>query len=292
MSNENIAVADEKTFSIENVNSPVSVRKERKSWKISIPSLRIKSKDWIGFILPVAILIAWELITRWHLVKPLFLPRPYGVITSFWEMLREENLLNDFKISAQSVVPGFLVGSVIGILTGIVMGLSKTAERVLGPTLNSLRQVPTLAWLPLIILWVGAGSFAKTVIIGKAVFFPVFLNTLQGIRGVSKEYVEVARIFGYSKVRLLRRVIIPAAMPSIFVGIRYGAGLAWAILIFAEMLGGHYGLGYLLTRSQELLLTSQLFVVIGIIGFVGYSVDIGLRRIETQVLRWRRGFEG
>ena len=292
MSNENIAVADEKTFSVENVNSPVSVRKERKSWKISIPSLRIKSKDWIGFILPVAILIAWELITRWHLVKPLFLPRPYGVITSFWEMLWEENLFNDFKVSAQSVVPGFLVGSVIGILTGIVMGLSKTAERVLGPTLNSLRQVPTLAWLPLIILWVGAGSFAKTVIIGKAVFFPVFLNTLQGIRGVSKEYVEVARIFGYSKVRLLRRVIIPAAMPSIFVGIRYGAGLAWAILIFAEMLGGHYGLGYLLTRSQELLLTSQLFVVIGIIGLVGYSVDIGLRRIETQVLRWRRGFEG
>ena len=292
MSNENIAVADEKTFSVENVNSPVSVRKERKSWKISIPSLRIKSKDWIGFILPVAILIAWELITRWHWVKPLFLPRPVLVVTSFWEMLWEENLFNDFKVSAQSVVPGFLVGSVIGILTGIVMGLSKTAERVLGPTLNSLRQVPTLAWLPLIILWVGAGSFAKTVIIGKAVFFPVFLNTLQGIRGVSKEYVEVARIFGYSKVRLLRRVIIPAAMPSIFVGIRYGAGLAWAILIFAEMLGGHYGLGYLLTRSQELLLTSQLFVVIGIIGLVGYSVDIGLRRIETQVLRWRRGFEG
>ncbi len=292
MSNESIAVADEKTFSVENVSSSGSVRKERKSWKISIPSLRIKSKDWIGFILPVAILIAWELITRWHLVKPLFLPRPYGVITSFWEMLWEENLFNDFKVSAQSVVPGFLVGSVIGILTGIVMGLSKTAERVLGPTLNSLRQVPTLAWLPLIILWVGAGSFAKTVIIGKAVFFPVFLNTLQGIRGVSKEYVEVARIFGYSKVRLLRRVIIPAAMPSIFVGIRYGAGLAWAILIFAEMLGGHYGLGYLLTRSQELLLTSQLFVVIGIIGLVGYSVDIGLRRIETQVLRWRRGFEG
>jgi sulfonate transport system permease protein len=100
--------------------------------------------------------------------------------------------------------------------------------------LNSIRQVPPLAWLPLIVLWVGIGPLAKGVMIGKAVFFPVFLNTLQGIRGVSKDYVEVARIFEYNQLTLLRKVVIPAALPSIFVGLRYGAGLAWAVVIAAE----------------------------------------------------------
>ena len=179
-----------------------------------------------------------------------------------------------------------------GLLIGIATGLSKTVERLLGPTLNSIRQVPPLAWLPLVILWVGIGSLAKAVIIGKTVFFPVFLNTLQGIRGVAKEYIEVARVFEYGKVRLLQKVILPAALPSIFVGLRYGAGLAWAFVIAAEMVGGRFGLGYLLMRSQELLLTDQLFVVIVIIGAVGFAVDVSLRRVETNLLRWKRGFEG
>jgi sulfonate transport system permease protein len=162
----------------------------------------------------------------------------------------------------------------------------------LGPTLNTIRQVPTLAWLPLIVLWIGVGTWAKSIMIGKAVFFPVFLNTLQGIRGVSKEHIEVAKIFEYNRALLLRKVILPAASPSIFVGLRYGAGLAWAFVIAAEMLGGRYGLGYLLMRSQELLLTGQLFVVIFVIGTVGFVVDIGLRRVEKHLLRWKKGFEG
>jgi sulfonate transport system permease protein len=246
----------------------------------------------IGMILPITILLAWELVARLHWVKPVFLPSPWEVVTSFYDMLVNQGLLTDFRVSATAVIQGFLIGSVLGLFTGIAAGLSKTMERFLGPTLNSLRQVPTLAWLPLIVLWIGAGTFAKSVIIGKAVFFPVFLNTLQGIRGVSKEYIEVARIFEYKKGQLLRKVILPAALPSIFVGIRYGAGLAWAFVIAAEMLGGRYGLGYLLMRSQELLLTGQLFVVIIVIGAVGFGVDVGLRRIESSLLRWKKRFEG
>ena len=246
----------------------------------------------VGIILPLAILLTWELVTLFHLIKPVFLPSPLSVITTFYDMLINEGLINDFRVSAVSVLQGFLIGSVSGLLIGIATGLSKTVERLLGPTLNSIRQVPPLAWLPLVILWVGIGSLAKAVIIGKTVFFPVFLNTLQGIRGVAKEYIEVARVFEYGKVRLLQKVILPAALPSIFVGLRYGAGLAWAFVIAAEMVGGRFGLGYLLMRSQELLLTDQLFVVIVIIGAVGFAVDVSLRRVETNLLRWKRGFEG
>ncbi len=245
-----------------------------------------------GVVLPLLLLALWEVATRRHWVKPFFVPRPITVIRAFKEMLFEEGLLTDFRVSAVVVVEGFFMGAALGLLTGVSAGLSKTVERLLGPALNSIRQVPPLAWLPLIVLWVGIGPLAKGVMIAKAVFFPVFLNTLQGIRGVSKEYVEVARIFEYNKILLLRKVVIPAALPSIFVGLRYGAGLAWAFVIAAEMLSGKLGLGYLLIRSQELLLTEQLFVVIVVIGLVGFLVDVTLRRIESSLLRWKRGFEG
>jgi sulfonate transport system permease protein len=235
---------------------------------------------------------AWELATRFHLVKPFFLPRPWTVALAFKEMLFDEGLLTDFRVSAIIVSQGFLLGAGLGLIAGIAAGLSKTVERLLGPVLNTIRQVPPLAWLPLIVLWVGIGSLAKGVMIGKAVFFPVFLNTLQGIRGVSKEFVEVARIFEYNRLLLLRKVVLPAALPSIFVGLRYGAGAAWAVVIIAEMFGGKVGLGYILVRSQELLLTDQLFVVIVIIGTVGYAVDVVLRRVEFGLMRWKRGFEG
>jgi len=245
-----------------------------------------------GTILPVLVLATWASASALHWVKPIFLPSPWSVVQTFREMLFEEGLLTDFRVSAVIVIEGFLIGAVFGLLAGVGAGLSKTVERLLGPLLNSIRQVPPLAWLPLIVLWVGIGPLAKGVMIGKAVFFPVFLNTLQGIRGVSKDFVEVARIFEYNQILLLRKVVIPAALPSIFVGLRYGAGLAWAVVIAAEMLGGKLGLGYLLVRSQELLLTQQLFVIIVIIGGVGFAVDVVLRRVEGNLLRWKKGFEG
>ena len=246
----------------------------------------------LGVVLPALLLTAWQVSTSLHWVKPIFLPSPWGVIQTFREMLFEEGLLTDFRVSAVIVIEGFLIGAVFGLAAGVAAGLSKTVEKLLGPLLNSIRQVPPVAWLPLIVLWVGIGPLAKGIMIGKAVFFPVFLNTLQGIRGVSKDYVEVARIFEYNQRLLLRKVVIPAALPSIFVGLRYGAGLAWAVVIMAEMLGGKLGLGYLLVRSQELLLTQQLFVIIVIIGGVGFSVDVVLRRMEGNLLRWKKGFEG
>jgi sulfonate transport system permease protein len=246
----------------------------------------------IGWVLPLGILVVWDLLTRFHWVKPVFLPTPRYVVETFYDLVVNQDLFMDFRFSAEEVMEGFLMGATSGLLIGILAGLSKTTERFLGPTLNSFRQVPPLAWLPLIVLWIGMGTFAKAIMIAKAVFFPVFLNTLQGIRGVSKEYIEVARVFEYKPVLLLRKVILPAALPSIFIGLRYGAGLAWAFVIAADMLGGRYGLGYLLLRSQEMLLTSQVFVVIVVIGAVGFAVDVSLRKIEGSLLRWRRGFEG
>lgn len=263
---------------------------ERKAKARAAPD---RGRQWaVGLILPALLLASWDLATRLHLVRPVFLPSPRSVLDSFVELVTEQELLTDFRVSAIVVVQGFVLGGFLGTLGGIAAGLSKTAERFLGPTLNSIRQVPPLVWLPLIVLWVGTGGLAKGVIIAKGVFFPVFLNTLQGIRGVSKEYVEVARVFEYRKPLLLRKVILPAALPSIFVGLRYGAGVAWASVIAAEMLGGRLGLGFLLIHSQELLLIAQVFVVIVIIGAVGFLIDTALKKAEERFMSWKKGFDG
>lgn len=252
-----------------------------------LPDIQTIGRKLFGLVVPLSILAAWELITRLGMVKPLFLPPPTKVVLAFYDMLINQNLLVDFGVSIFTVIQGFLWGTVFGLLIGIFAGVSRTVEKLLGSTLNSIRQIPPLAWLPLIVLWVGIGNLAKTVIIAKAVFFPVFLNTLQGIRSVPKEYIEVGQVFEFGKLKLLRKVILPASLPAIFVGIRYGAGLSWAMIVAAEMLSGLRGLGYLLQRAQELLLPEQLFVVMAIIGLVGFFIDLILRKIENCLLRWK-----
>src|SRR5262249_55947858 len=146
--------------------------------------------------------------------------------------------------------------------------LSPAVERFFGPTLDGIRHIPGIAWLPLIVLWLGIGAPAKIVVIAKSVFFPVFLNTLQGIRGVDRNYVELARVLTLTRSQLVRRVIIPGAMPSILVGLRYAASLAWALVVVAEGLSGMEGIGFLIFRAQALLMTDQLLVCMVVIGIV------------------------
>lgn len=294
MSAENASFLENESKVLVIGTAPAEGRAARSPAKSPRTRSKRKPRTWegVGLVLPLLLLGAWDLVTRFNVVKPLFLPRPWSVVTSFYELLTEQALVNDFKVSALVVLQGFLLGSAVGVATGFLAGLSQTVERFLGPTLNSIRQIPPLAWLPLVVLWFGTGPVAKDIIIAKVVFFPVFLNTLQGIRGVSRDYIEVARVFEYSRARLLRRVILPAALPSIFVGLRYGAGLAWASVIAAEMLGGQVGLGYLLMHCQELLLIAEFFSIIAVIGLIGYLVDVGLRWVERGLLTWRTGFDG
>ena len=141
-------------------------------------------------------------------------------------------------------------------------------------------------------LWLGIGPLAKIVVIAKVVFFPVFLNTLQGVRGVPKDYVDLAAVLTLTRWQMLRRVILPGAMPAILVGLRYGASLAWALIVVAEGLSGMQGVGYLIFRAQALLMTDQLLVCMVVIGLVGFAIDRSLRLLERRLLRWKQGFAG
>lgn len=251
-----------------------------------------KSRTVLGLALPLLLLAAWEGVTRAGLVRPFFLPAPTNVARTFIELLTVQDFMVDFRVSLATVFFGSLVGGALGLLAGAAAGLSKTTERLVAPLLNGIRQVPPIALLPLVILWAGAGDLGKNVVIAKAVFFPVFLNTLQGIRSVSREHAEVARVLAFDRLRLLRHVVLPSALPSILVGVRFGVGLAWAMIVSAEMLSGRKGLGFLLLQSQELLQTDVAFVVIVVIGLVGYALDSGLKALGGRLTGWKKEFAG
>jgi sulfonate transport system permease protein len=246
----------------------------------------------IGLLFPVAIVLLWQIAAAQSWVSPVFLPGPAKTVSSFFTMLFHQDFEHDFLASISVVSQAFLYGSILGIGFGVAAGLSPTVERVFGPTLDGVRHIPGIAWLPLIVLWIGIGPAAKIVVIAKSVFFPVFLNTLQGIRGVEKSYIELAQVLTLSRWQLLRRIIIPGAMPSILVGIRYGASLAWALVVVAEGLSGMEGVGFLIFRAQSLLLTDQLMVCMVVIGIVGFLIDRMMYLLQRHLLRWKQGFDG
>jgi sulfonate transport system permease protein len=265
--------------------APDSVSPPYKGWALKGPNL-------IGLILPLAVFGLWQTASSQGWVDRVFLPEPSAVVRAFWKMLTAQDLALDFLSSIKIVGQAFIYGSIVGVGLGIAAGLSQNVERFFGPTFDTIRHIPGIAWLPLIVLWLGIGAPAKVLVIGKAVFFPVFLNTLQGIRNVEKNYIDLARVLTLTRWQLVRQVILPAAMPNIMVSLRYAAGLAWALVVVAEGLSGLEGLGFLIFRAQGLLLTDQLLVCMVIIGVVGFAIDRCMFLVQRRTLRWKQGYEG
>ncbi|MFC0219837.1 sulfonate transport system permease protein [Pseudochelatococcus lubricantis] len=251
-----------------------------------------RSFNGIGLILPLGLLALWQTATSLQWIQPVFLPSPLATAGAFWKMLTKQNLHLDFLSSISIVAQAFVYGSLAAVGLGIAAGLSRKVEQFFGPTFDTIRHIPGIAWLPLIVLWLGIGAPAKILVIAKSVFFPVFLNTLSGIRNVEKRYVELGEVLTLTRWQLVRRVLVPSAVPSIMVSLRYSAGLAWALVVVAEGLSGLEGIGFLIFRAQGLLLTDQLVVCMVIIGFVGFAIDRTMYALQRRVLRWKQGFDG
>ncbi|MDR0828038.1 MAG: ABC transporter permease [Desulfovibrio sp.] len=255
-------------------------------------ALKMRLGSPIGLILPLVILLLWQTAATFQWVEPVFLPAPRKVAVAFWVMLTKQDLIFDFLASISIVGQSFIYGSTIGIGLGIAAGLSRKFEQFLGVTVDTIRHIPGIAWLPLIVLWLGIGAPAKILVIGKSVFFPLFLNTLQGIRSVEKRHIELGKVLLLSRRQMVLKVILPSAMPSIMVSLRYAAGLAWALVVVAEGLSGLEGLGFLIFRAQGLLLTDQLLVCMVVIGVVGFIIDRQMYALQARILRWQQGFKG
>ena len=242
----------------------------------------------LALILPVLVLGLWQITSQNEWVSSQILPPPSLVWTTLSELWQSGDLTSNLQISATRVAYGFLAGSLIGLLLGGLMGLSKTVEAYLYPTFKALSQIPALGWIPLLIMLVGIGEAMKVLIIAKAALVPVTINTQQGIRNIPPQFLEVARVYRFNTFQLLAKVIIPSALPSFFNGIRYGLTHAWLALVTVELLASSEGIGFLMVWGRQLFQLDLVLATVVVIGVVGLLIDLSLQWIETHFLRWRR----
>jgi sulfonate transport system permease protein len=247
---------------------------------------------YIGAILPLSILGLWQASSSFGWIEPVFLPAPVKVVEAFWYMLTRQELLRDIRASVFIIAQAFLYGASLGVGLGFAAGLSRRVELFFSGTINTLRHIPSVAWIPLVVVWLGLGAPAKIVVLAKSIFIPVFLNTLQAIRGVDQNFIELAQALKLSRWQLIRRVVFPAILPVVMVTLRYSVGLSWALVVIAEGISGLEGLGFLIFRAQNLLMTDQLLVCMVLIGFIGYVLDRLLYLAQRRLLRWQQGFGG
>jgi sulfonate transport system permease protein len=258
------------------------------AWSI----LPLRLPRWLGnagvaLIVPLGLLLIWMVSAHFEWLPPQILPSPAEVGASLLDLARSGDLARDTSISLMRVVEGFAIGSALGILLGIAMGLSHTVEDYAKPLFTAFAQVPTLGWIPFLMLLIGIGEPLKIIVIAKAAFVPVALNTLAGIRGVSPLYAEVGAVFRFSRWQLLRNVVLPAAVPPIFTGLRYGLTHSWNALVAVELLASAEGLGYLLVWGRQMFWLDTMMGAMMIIGLVGFALDRMMAMLEMRLQRWR-----
>jgi sulfonate transport system permease protein len=241
----------------------------------------------LGLLLPATLLLLWSVASAKQWAPPQILPAPASVVDTLLEQVRSGDLFVNLGISLGRVIAGFAVGGAIGLVLGIAMGLSRTIEDYLHPMFKAVSQVPVLGWLPLAMMVLGIGESLKVAIIAHASLVPVALNALKGIRGVSRNYVEVAQVFQFSRRQLLTKVVLPAAVPSLFVGIRYGITQAWLSLVTVELLASSEGLGFMIVWGRQLFQLDLVLSAIIVVGAVGLLIDKSLELVESRLLRWR-----
>lgn len=195
-------------------------------------------------------------------------------------------------LSAAGLAAGFLIGGSIGLATGLAAGFLRPAEQAIDPMLQMLKTVPHLAITPLFILWFGIGETSKILLIAFGAFFPLYVNTFLGIRGVDRKLVEVARVLEFSRFEQIRLVILPGAMPNILLGVRLSMGVSWLGLVVAEMMGSSSGVGYLIQDARQFSIITIVFVGIVIFAAVGKLSDSLVRWLEKRLLKWRDNFSG
>jgi sulfonate transport system permease protein len=241
--------------------------------------------------LPIGIILAWQMLSAAGLIPSRVLPAPTDVLAAGWKLLQSGELPRNIWVSFWRAIVGFAIGGGIGFAFGLANGLSRRSERVFDSTLQMVRNIPHLALIPLVILWFGIDEEAKIFLVALGVFFPIYINTQHGIRSVDSQLVEMGRIYGMSPATLFRRVIVPGALPSIFVGLRYALGIMWLTLIVAETIAASSGIGYMAMQAREFLLVDVVVLSILIYALLGKLADSTARLLERLCLGWHPAFQ-
>ena len=259
-----------------------------------LSDLEIRRIDWsrlrvLGVLIsPLLLLVAWTLVVRAHWFTEQILVPPSAVLEAFAEVWDSGELPDGLKISLYRLVIGFALGSVGGVALGTLLATSRQAQIYIGPTFNALRQVPTLALTPMFILLFGIGETLKVVIILKSTLFPVAIATLEAVRNIPRQYLEVGRAFRLRPWMQFRRIIFPASIPPILMGVRIALGRSWMVLVAVELLAADTGIGQMMEIGRQMLRIDIVMVGVIITGLIGFSLDRGLRLLEWAMLPWKR----
>ena len=250
--------------------------------------LILRAGPWL---VPVALVLAWEAAADTGLLAARVLPAPSATLLAGWELLRSGDLLSNVLISTERALIGLAIGGSIGLVLGLVTGAWPVAERLLDSTLQMLRNVPHLAIIPLVILWFGIDEKAKVFLVSAGVLFPLYINTFHGVRTVDRGLIEMARSYGLSRRALFWRIILPGALPSILVGLRYALGIMWLTLIVAETISASSGIGYMTMNAREFLQTDVVLLGVIVYALLGKLADSATRLLERWCLAWHPAYQ-
>ena len=249
-----------------------------------------QGRDWRGVVLPLGFLTLWSLASLLHWVDARLVPSPWQVLDSAWTTITGTRFFGAVGASLARDLAGFALGALGGIALGTLLGLSRWAERLLGPTFHTLRQISLFAWIPLLSIWLGYNNVSRVVFIAVSTFYPVTLAAFEGVRSVTRAQVEVARVYGFSRIQLLSRLILPAASPQILAGLHLGLIYAWLATIGAEFLlpaYGDIGVGDTVIKGRSAFNVPLVIFGMLVIGGIGAFFNRVAARVEARALRWR-----
>jgi len=257
-----------------------------------LPRFRLdRLQPLLPYLLPVLVVIVWQAAASFGLIATRLMPAPVDVVRAFWDRTVSGELAADVEASTIRAVSGLIVGGSIGFALGLINGLSKISYGLTDTTLQMVRTVPHLALIPLVILWFGIGEPAKLFLTAFGVFFPIYLNTLHGVRTVDPQLIEMGRIYGMNRWTLFRRVIFPGALPSIFVGLRFALGIMWLTLIVAETMAASTGIGQMANNAREFMQTDVVVLALVIYALLGKLADVIARLLERATLQWHPAYQ-
>ena len=244
----------------------------------------------LGLILPVGLAVLWELAVRAGLSDGRLVPPPSVIFSTFAELAKTGELQRHAYVTLWRVAAGFGIGVAAGTVLGAITGYSGLSHRLIDPTLQALRAIPSIAWVPLFILWLGIFEASKVTLIAVGVFFPVYLGVMGAVVSVDRKIVEVGRVFRLSGTQMVRRILLPAVLPAYVIALRSGLGLGWMFVVAAELLGASEGLGYLLVDGQQLGKPAQIVAAILTFAVLGKLTDWMVVAISRPFLRWQDAF--
>jgi sulfonate transport system permease protein len=240
----------------------------------------------LGILLPLVLAAGWELAVHFGWSNGRLVPPPSVVFATFVELWRAGELQRHIAVTTGRVAAGFAIGVIAGTLVGAIAGYSALVRRLIDPTMQALRSIPSIAWVPIFILWFGIFETSKITLIAVGVFFPVYLGVMGAIMSVDRKLVEVGRAFRLSPAAMMRRILLPAVLPHYVIAIRSGLGLGWMFVVAAELLGASEGLGFLLVDGQQLGKPAQIVAAIVAFAIIGKISDWGVVIATAPFLRW------